>query len=201
MIYLCLIIVLLCIIILILSVKLHGIQKSVNEISTEFSNWLSEDTNNLIVVSSNDKYVRTLAKSINFQLAKLREEKSKYINGDRELKDAITNISHDLRTPLTAICGYMELLQDEECSPQVRDYLSRIDNRTQAMKQLTEELFKYSVVSTVNEYSFKEVDLKCALEDCLLSYYAAMTNRGITPEIQLTEKSIIRKRLNATARR
>ena len=45
------------------------------------------------------------------QLRQLRQTRLRYENGDRELKAAITNISHDLRTPLTAICGYLELLE------------------------------------------------------------------------------------------
>lgn len=46
-------------------------------------------------------------------------QRQQYLNGDRELKEAVTNISHDLRTPLTAICGYLELLEREEKSEQL----------------------------------------------------------------------------------
>ena len=53
--------------------------------------------------------MRHLAASINQQLCLLRKQCLRYLNGDRELKEAVTNISHDLRTPLTAICGYMDL--------------------------------------------------------------------------------------------
>ena len=56
----------------------------------------------------------------------LKEQYRKYQNGDRELKKAVTNISHDLRTPLTAISGYLELLEEEEKSDTVAQYLSFI---------------------------------------------------------------------------
>ena len=62
----------------------------------------------------------------NLQLGELRKIKKQYSNGDRELKEAITNISHDLRTPLTAICGYLELLEREELSDTVRRYLQSL---------------------------------------------------------------------------
>ena len=54
----------------------------------------------------------------------------------------MSNVSHDLRTPLTAICGYLDLLEREEKSENTARYLSLIENRVDAMKQLTEELFR-----------------------------------------------------------
>ena len=55
-------------------------------------------------------------------------------------------VSHDLRTPLTALSGYMQLLEKEEVPPRVREYLDIMDDRILAMTRLTEELFQYSVI-------------------------------------------------------
>lgn len=185
------IVIVLSIVITILLIKLFTMKKSIDEITDEFSYWLTEDTNNPIIVSCNDKNIRHLAKEINSNLLKLREEKIRYQNGDRELKEAITNISHDLRTPLTAICGYLELLDDEECSDTIHDYIARINNRTQVMAQLTEELFNYSVISGIDEYMIKKVNLTQYLEDCMLSFYGAFVKKEITPEIDITEKEVV----------
>lgn len=119
--------------------------------------------------------------------------------GDRELKDAITNTSHDLRTPLTAICGYMELLARENTSESVRRYLNIIANRIDALKTLTEELFRYSVIVSVNPYDSREtVVLNHALEECVAGYYGALKEKGITPEISIPEARIERQ-LNKVA--
>ena len=67
-----------------------------------------------------------MARELNEELKILKEQHRKYQNGDRELKEAVTNISHDLRTPLTAISGYLELLEEEEKSETVAQYLSFI---------------------------------------------------------------------------
>lgn len=85
-----------------------------------------------------------LANEINIQLRKLRAERRKFQKGDIELKNAVTNVSHDLRTPLTAIYGYLDLLEQEEKSEKVNRYIAVIKNRTEMLKQLTEELFRYS---------------------------------------------------------
>ena len=78
-------------------------------------------------------------------------ERLRLRNGDRELKAAVTNVSHDLRTPLTAICGYLDLLEGEEHSADGRRYLAVIRERTEAMRSLTEELFRYSVLTAPEE--------------------------------------------------
>ena len=54
------------------------------------------------------------AKRLNTELRKLRKERHRFQQGDLELKNAVTNISHDLRTPLTAISGYLDLLDNAE---------------------------------------------------------------------------------------
>ena len=105
-------------------------RKSIDEIHTEFQERLSSDTNTLIDISSSDPHLRKLASEINIQLRLLRKERHRYQQGDLELKEAITNISHDLRTPLTAINGYLDLLEREEKSETVHCYLSQIQNRT-----------------------------------------------------------------------
>ncbi len=68
------------------------------------------ETNTLLDISSRDRGMRELASGLNRELAELREKRLQYQQGDLELKEAVTNISHDLRTPLTAIRGYLELL-------------------------------------------------------------------------------------------
>lgn len=97
------------IIIVVLLIKIAFMRKAVKEIEDAFADRLMTDTNTLIDISSRDKYVCHLANSINEQLRKLRKERHKFQQGDLELKNAVTNISHDLRTPLTAICGYLDL--------------------------------------------------------------------------------------------
>jgi hypothetical protein len=115
-----------------------------------------------------------------------------------ELKEAVTNISHDLRTPLTAICGYLDLLEREEKSESVERYLSQIENRIEALKALTEELFRYSVVTSTQDLKLERLDLVRALEESLLSFYGVMQEKAIQPEISLPEGPVYRE-LDAAA--
>ena len=176
----------------VLAVKILIMQKSMNEICDCIAEHLSSDTNQLVTVSSGDRHIRRLAGRISGQLAELRRMKLRYTGGDRELKEAITNISHDLRTPLTAICGYLELLEAEEMTDNTRRYVEQISNRTEALIALTEELFRYSVISSVSDLSYEKVNVGRVLEDTLISFYGAFEQKNITPNILLPDSVIVR---------
>ena len=179
-------------IILILLVKIYSLKKAAGELAEAFSGWLLADTNTLIGVSCRDKHIRKLATAMNEELKVLRKEQQRFYRGDAEVKEAVTNISHDLRTPLTAICGYLDLLEKEEKSEAVGRYIERIKNRTEALKQLTEELFRYSVVASVEELKPEKTNMCRVLEECILSFYGTLQLNGITPDIQIPGQPVYR---------
>ena len=185
-------------IIFVLLAKVYFLRKSAQEISEAFRDRLTADTNTLIDISTRDPYMRQLAADINMQLRLLRKQRHKYLTGDRELKEAVTNISHDLRTPLTAICGYLDLLDKEDKSENTARYLSLIENRVDAMKQLTEELFRYSVILSTEEMAMETVHINGVLEESIAAFYGALTNRGIQPQIHMSDRRI-EKQLNRDA--
>ncbi|MCM1057215.1 MAG: HAMP domain-containing histidine kinase [Firmicutes bacterium] len=210
-------------ILIFLSARLLLIHRSLEEICSGLSHILGSDTqkdvstNALLCVSSRDPYIRRLAARLNEHLSRLRNRQLQYENGDRELKEAITNVSHDLRTPLTAMAGYLELLrkelaatgqssgvktadretafgqQDDECTAEkAARYLSILQNRLDAMKQLTEELFRYSVALSFREIAPVALSLNRILEDSLMAYWDILEQRGITPVISMPESPVTR---------
>lgn len=180
-------------IIIALLVKIHILQKSVKEIEIAFADRLVTDTNVLIDISSSDKNVRRLANTINGQLRKLRTERRRFQQGDLELKNAVTNISHDLRTPLTALSGYLELLEQEEKSESINRYIEIIKDRVDILTQLSEELFKYSVIiSTKDNITKEQVIINTVLEESIAAFYTVLTERNIVPEIQVSETKVVR---------
>lgn len=187
------VIVILVLITIVLAAKVWFLRRSAKEISAAFRDRLAADTNTLIDISSRDARMRQLASEINSQLRLLRKERHRYQQGDLELKEAVTNISHDLRTPLTAISGYLDLLEGESKSEKAASYLNQIRSRTQELNSLTEELFRYSIVTSARELKPQRLDLVRALEESLLSFYGVMQERGIQPEIQLPETPVWRQ--------
>lgn len=177
----------------ILGAKLAHLRRCTREIAEAFRDRLAEDTNTLIDVSTGDPYLRRLASQINAQLRLLRQERRRFQQGDQELKEAVTGISHDLRTPLTAISGYLDLLEREKHDEKTERYLIQIRSRTEALKSLTEELFRYSVVTSSQEFKPERLDVVGVLEESLLSFYAVLEERGIQPQIKLPEAPVWRE--------
>lgn len=91
----------------------------------------------------------------------------------------------DLRTPLTAISGYLELLEDDPSDENIRRYIKIISERTNALRSLTEELFSYSVIKSGPEALEREpLSLTDETEIALSAAYGLLKKRGITPVIR-----------------
>ncbi len=179
--------------VLALSAKLLLMRRDLHVLAADLHDHLHTDSNTLLTSDSRDPALRAVAATLNDELTELRRQRLRYENGDRELKQAVTNISHDLRTPLTVINGYLDLLEGEEKSTAAARYLSLIENRTDAMTRLTEELFRYSVILAEEEpLAHEPVVLNDALAESLASFYGALTSRGITPQIKICDTRVTR---------
>lgn len=181
-------------IIAVLAGKIYFMRKSAREIRERLGEILSDDTNALIGLSGGDRELRRLADALNGELRRLRAERLRYMNGDRKLKEAVVNLSHDLRTPLTAIRGYLELLEREELNENAARYRDVIFERVEALSLLTEEFLRYSVAASgEREPSYEAVELNRVLEEHLSAFYGVLCERGITPEIEIPEEKVVRR--------
>ncbi len=184
---------------LVLLLRLYLLQKRLDDITGQLGERLLSDTNNPIFPSTRDPHARKLAAELNAQLRELRCQRQRFESGDRELKEAVTNVSHDLRTPLTAICGYLELLDKEDKTPRQARYLALIAGRAEAMRQLTEELLRYSVAAGMDGgLDLEPVDLNGAVEEAVAALYGAFVEAGIIPRVSLPAQRVARN-LNRAA--
>lgn len=182
------------VIILVLSLKLYLMKKAAREIAGEYEKRMQLDTNTLIGISCHDKDMKRLTNDINRTLKEVRQAYHRYREGDREMKMAVTNISHDLRTPLTAICGYLSFIKKLDKSEELERYFDIIEDRALYMKKLTEEMFEYSVIlSSETTVEKEDVWMNRLLEDCIMEHYAVLVEKGIALEAEITEEKIIRQ--------
>lgn len=171
--------------------KLYFLKNSINEIAKSFSFIINADTNNIISISSTDKSIKNLAINLNRNLIDLRTRKLQYDNGNQELKKIITNISHDLRTPLTAIKGYIDLMDEDALSKKQKQYLNIIEKKSNELTELTEQLFDFSktidfdIAIKKEKYCINEI-----LEETLISYYSIFKEKNIVPEIMICKEKI-----------
>ena len=180
-------------VVLALGVKVWLLRRGARALRLGLAQKLREDTNTLLSLPCRDRELRRLASSLNEELRLLRKERLRYQQGDRELKEAVVNVSHDLRTPLTALSGYVELLKGEALSPAGQRYLSQIEDRAQAMQAMTEELFRYSLAAEETALTLEPVDLRAAVEEALLSFYGAFQQKGVVPQLSLPQGPVTRQ--------
>ena len=185
---------------MILIIKIYLNNKDIKKIGENLEEILTNDTNNLITVSTSNKQIKKVAGKLNTELKKLRKVKIQYENGSEELKRTITNISHDMRTPLTAISGYIELMENNIEAEEVNNskskiirreenkqkYLKIIKRKTSELIELTEQLFKFSTTMDTLWKIDKEI---------LAEYYSILKKKNIVPEINICNEMIY-KNLN-----
>lgn len=174
-----------------LSIKLIILNKTIKEIENKLPFILNNNTNQLITISSNNKNLKKLVNNLNKDLKYLRKLKLEYINGNQNLVNVITNMTHDIRTPLTAIRGYLDLLETNNLTKKQKEYIKYINTKVNDLTILTEELFDYSKISN-NSLDKENVCLNDELENIIASFYDLFKEKGINPSITITNKKIIR---------
>ena len=177
-----------------LIIKLFLIKKTIREIEKSFTYILESDTNNIVTISSLDKDIKNLTINLNKNLIELRKQKLQYKNGNQELKKIITNISHDLRTPLTALKGYIDLIKQEKLSDNQNKYLRIIQKKSDELTELTGQLFEFSKILDTLEKNINIKKGECCineiLEETLVNFYSIFKEKSIIPTIKITKKRV-----------
>ena len=182
------------IIIIALIIKIFVMKNAIKEIEEKFDFIIESDTNNLITISTNDIDLKQLAKKINQNLKKIRELEIQYNQGNEELKRSITNISHDLRTPLTAIRGYLDLIEHKNLTEKQENYLLFIDEKVKILTDLTEQLFNFSKsLDSYQDIKKQNVVLNSVLEETICASYDLFIQHNINPKIYITKEKIIKQ--------
>ena len=173
--------------------KVVLLRRAMKEIRQQVKDRIDGKTSSAMRLTSSDKEARALSESLESSLSDLQEERQKLVMGDKDLRKNITAISHDLRTPLTAIHSYANLLEEDISSEERKEYISRIRERTNELREMTEELFKYSVSQDPQYQSQLEVeklDLRRVVEDSLLSFYNEFQKKDLVPEMHFPEEPV-----------
>lgn len=123
---------------------IHEISESVDKIS-------KGDLDSPIVLSGNDE-LTNLADGINSMSQSIKERNEYEDQIEKSKKELITNMSHDLRTPLTSIIGYLNLIKDKnyENDKKLSEFVEICFNKSQQLKQLINRLFEYSKLTSEN---------------------------------------------------
>ncbi|WP_434794060.1 sensor histidine kinase [Terrisporobacter petrolearius] len=151
------------------------------------------ERNRRLTLSSPNKDMENLLVEINNYLEITQMEKIKNVRREQELRKEIENISHDLRTPLTSILGYIDLMKDEEIGNEEKyEYISIVEKKSRALKNLIQNFYDLSRLET-DEYKIeiKNIDIHKELMEQLLIFYNDFDKKNIDVELNLGDKEII----------
>ena len=187
------VIVVLSILVITLLIRVVTTNIELKNITRELKEITEKDTNLLLSTSSGDKSIKILVDSLNKELKKLLSLKREYTKGIFDVKKSAENIAHDIRTPLTAIKGYVDLLEKEELSEEGRKYLEIIKGRVDYMKEMTDELFLSLSMKSRGVLNLSNIDAKSILEEALVSYYNEFKKKGMSPSLMTPNEKVIIK--------
>ena len=177
---------LIAIIIVLISIII-GYKREFRRINKEISNNLDEYVN--IKTKSVDKDVENLVENINLIFDSKQKVVAEKKKKEEELRASISNMSHDLRTPLTSIMGYLQMIKSEKSSEaDKKEYIDIVEKRTKSLQKLISSFYDLSRIEG-NEYNFnyKKVNLSNVLCENIAVFYNDFINNNIEPVIEIEE--------------
>ena len=177
---------LIAIIIVLISIII-GYKREFRRINKEISNNLDEYVN--IKTKSVDKDVENLVQNINLIFDSKQKVVAEKKKKEEELRASISNMSHDLRTPLTSIIGYLQMIKSEKPSEaDKKEYMDIVEKRTKSLQKLISSFYDLSRIEG-NEYNFnyKKVNLSNVLCENIAVFYNDFINNNIEPVIEIEE--------------
>ena len=188
-----LLLVLMVIFVLFLFLKICLMKLSLRKLLSQAKEKIQNDSNIPLTSPSHDQDILRIAAFLTTELDSVLRAGRQYTEGNQEIKRAVMNVSHDLRTPLTSAAGYLGLLQKSGLNERQLEYVRILEGRIRAMKNLTEELLTFSVVASEEEnIPLERTCINDCLEESLMQFYLALNERGIEPKISISEKRVYR---------
>jgi signal transduction histidine kinase len=168
-----------------LKMEIKSIARQLNELNNGL-------TGKKIDLTFLDRDLEALAIEINDQIDETKRANAEKMRTENELKRAVANISHDIRTPMTSILGYIQLLESDEQTVENRSaYLGIVKNGALRLKVLLEDFFELSIIESA-DYPLKveTISLNNLALEVLAGFYEEFNQRGVEPSIHISEKDI-----------
>lgn len=144
-------------------------EKELREISAE------PEENRIVKFPVSDKTMEAFLCAVNENLEAIRKLRIAYVKKEENLKEEIENISHDLRTPLTAILGYLKMLDTSSMSREEQESLKIVRKKAEELQKLIGQFYELSRVSDGNfQMKLEETDAGRILRECCLSHYGLL---------------------------
>lgn len=179
------------ILVIVLIVQLFLLKKELTQMRIQLRAYNERKTNKKIDVTLVDKEIEKLGQEINNLIDLYTAENRKRILFEQEHKQAIANISHDLRTPLTSILGYIQLAEEEVTSEESQELLQVAKERARRLEVLLKDFFELSIIESMdNQLKPERIALKKLTIERLMDYYDQFQEKKLEPDIDMSEQEL-----------
>ena len=163
-----------------------GAVRQTNRALKEISGEL--EANRVLKLPAPDREMEELLVTINDALRKIREQHLEYAKREQEFQRQIENISHDLRTPLTSMIGYLDIMDKTALDPEDREALEVVKRKARFLQQLVGQFYELSRFSG-EDYTprVEHVDIARLLRETIVDYYPELTARNLLVDINIME--------------
>lgn len=167
------------------------LKNQIKSIGKQLENISEGKTEKKIDISLLDKDIETLAININRNIDFQRQLRIDILRNEEKLKDSIANISHDLRTPLTSIMGYLQLLDKSELNSKQKERIDILKKKSELLQNLITSFFEITIIENDNvSVKLEKVNLNNFLSDAMLSNIYSFKNANIEPIFDLPGTTI-----------
>lgn len=179
------------VLILILIGILISYKRQVKDICRQLRFLQECDSNMLITTEMKKGHIEELAELLNTLLKERKRERADYQKKEQMIADIYTNLSHDIRTPLTSLDGYFQLLEETQEENDRKRYIQIIQERIESLKEMLEELFTYTKLQNgTYELKLEPQNVGQILKETVFSYYDDWAEQGISPQFEITEEPV-----------
>ncbi len=170
-----------------LFIVLHDIKEITNQI--EYKNKTKSRFN--IFIQSNIPTIKTLQRKVSELYERADEIEESALKKEKEMRTLMSGISHDIRTPLTSMKGYMKLIEETNDDEEKKKYYEIMEYRLDTLGSILEDLFVHSKISD-SEYTLKKERIEIFPIICkvIASYYYDFENRKIEPIIHFSNEKL-----------
>lgn len=173
--------------------RLLMLRREMGRMTEQLRRYNDGETGKKIDVALVDSKLEELAAQINVQSRRIDEAEVQKNRIRQEFRQAAVNMSHDIRTPLTSIRGYIQLLDRDAISADERkEFIEIVNNRTSRLQSLLDDFFELAVIeSPEDDLNIECLDMTSLIADIVVSYYDGFNKRGIVPAIMLPDQKYL----------
>lgn len=165
--------------------------RQIQDICRQLSFLTEQDSNMKITGQIRFGGIEKMVDILNEAAAKTREDRKRYLEKEAYLSNVYTSLSHDIRTPLTSLDGYVQMLEQCENEEDRKRYLWIVTERIHNLKEILEELFTFSKLKNETyRLELTECCINRILRKTVFSYYEDWTKLGITPKLDIEETPV-----------